>query len=60
MRVYSVIYMSLWGEPLDNGAWAMRIQVKPFVRWIWLGSLVMALAGILAVTDRRYRAKKAS
>ncbi|HEY4338316.1 MAG TPA: heme lyase CcmF/NrfE family subunit [Steroidobacteraceae bacterium] len=43
------------GEPLDNGAWAVRVQIKPFVRWIWLGALLMALGGLLAATDRRYR-----
>lgn len=44
------------GEPLDDGAWALRVQIKPFVRWIWLGALLMALGGLLAATDRRYRA----
>jgi cytochrome c-type biogenesis protein CcmF len=51
------LYVSL-GEPLDGGAWAVRIQVKPFVRWIWLGGLVMALGGGLAVLDPRYRRLK--
>jgi cytochrome c-type biogenesis protein CcmF len=44
------------GEPLADGAWAVRVQIKPFVRWIWLGALLMALGGVLAATDRRYRA----
>ncbi len=49
------IYVSL-GEPLDNGeAWAVRLYVKPFVRWIWLGALLMAVAGIVAASDRRFR-----
>ena len=43
------------GEPLDNGAWAVRVHIKPFVRWIWLGALLMAAGGLLAATDRRYR-----
>jgi len=51
------IYLSL-GEPLEAGAWAVRIQVKPFVRWIWLGGLLMALGGVLAVLDARYRRLK--
>ncbi|WP_428605373.1 heme lyase CcmF/NrfE family subunit [Sedimenticola sp.] len=43
------------GEPLgDQGAWSVRIYHKPFVRWIWLGGLLMALGGLLAATDRRY------
>jgi cytochrome c-type biogenesis protein CcmF len=48
------IYISL-GEPLGDGDWAVRIQVKPFVRWIWLGGLLMALGGMVAVFDARYR-----
>jgi cytochrome c-type biogenesis protein CcmF len=43
------------GEPLDdNGAWSLRIYHKPFVRWIWLGGLLMALGALLAALDRRY------
>ncbi len=43
------------GEPLDDqGAWAVRIYYKPFVRWIWFGALIMALGGLFAATDRRY------
>ncbi len=48
------IYVSL-GEPLGDGSWAVRLYYKPFVRWIWLGGLLMCLGGLLAVTDRRYR-----
>jgi cytochrome c-type biogenesis protein CcmF len=49
------LYVSL-GEPIpDSEAWAVRIYLKPFVDWIWAGCLLMALGGMLAVTDRRYR-----
>ncbi len=48
------IYVSL-GEPLEHGAWAVRVYVKPFVRWIWLGALLMAFGGVLALADKRYR-----
>jgi cytochrome c-type biogenesis protein CcmF len=48
------VYISL-GEALGNGDWAVRVQYKPFVRWIWLGSLLMALGGVVAVADARYR-----
>jgi cytochrome c-type biogenesis protein CcmF len=48
------IYISL-GEPLEGDAWAVRIQIKPFVRWIWLGGLAMTLGGCLAIMDKRYR-----
>ncbi|MDX1569748.1 MAG: heme lyase CcmF/NrfE family subunit [Xanthomonadales bacterium] len=48
------IYVSL-GEPLGtSGAWAVRIYIKPYVRWIWLGALMMMFGGFLAATDRRY------
>lgn len=48
------IYVAL-GEPLDNGAWSVRVYYKPFIRWIWLGGILMALGGLLAATDKRYR-----
>lgn len=57
------LYVSL-GEPAGEnkndigGAWSLRIQYKPFVRWIWLGAIFMALGGLLAATDKRYRGKK--
>jgi len=51
------LYVSM-GEPLDGGAaWAVRLYVKPFVNWIWGGCVLMALGGLLAVADRRYRLK---
>lgn len=46
------------GEPLGDGAWAVRVQIKPFVRWIWLGGILMALGGLLAAADRRYRTRR--
>ena len=48
------LYVAM-GEPLEGGAWAIRVYYKPFVRWIWLGGLFMAIGGVLAATDRRYR-----
>jgi cytochrome c-type biogenesis protein CcmF len=48
------LYVAL-GEPLGQGAWSVRLYYKPFIRWIWLGALMMALGGLLAATDRRYR-----
>ena len=48
------IYVAM-GEPLSDGAWAMRLHIKPLIRWIWLGALMMALGGMLAVWDKRYR-----
>jgi cytochrome c-type biogenesis protein CcmF len=47
------------GEPRGtDGAWSLRLYVKPFIRWIWLGTIIMALGGLLAATDRRYRMVK--
>lgn len=47
------------GEPLgDQGAWSLRIYYKSFIRWIWLGALLMALGGVCAACDRRYRLVK--
>jgi len=43
------------GEDLGQGAWSLRIYHKPFVRWLWLGAIFMAVGGGLAATDRRYR-----
>ncbi|GAB4346066.1 MAG: heme lyase CcmF/NrfE family subunit [Gammaproteobacteria bacterium] len=48
------IYVAL-GEPLENGAWAVRVYHKPFQRWIWLGGVFMVIGGLLAASDRRYR-----
>jgi cytochrome c-type biogenesis protein CcmF len=48
------------GEDLGANTWSMRIQYKPMVRYIWLGALIMALGGIIAITDRRYRRRKAT
>ena len=43
------------GEPLEDGAWAVRVQYKPFIRLIWLGSLLMAFGGLMTLLDKRYR-----
>jgi cytochrome c-type biogenesis protein CcmF len=52
--IFRDLYVAL-GEPLENGAWVVRVYHKPFVDWIWFGCLLMAFGGGLAVTDRRYR-----
>ena len=51
------LYASL-GEPLDGGAWSVRIYHKPLVEWIWFGCLMMAFGGLLAMSDKRYRLNK--
>jgi cytochrome c-type biogenesis protein CcmF len=50
------IYVSL-GEELGDQSWAVRVYYKPFVDWIWGGCLLMALGGVLAMSDKRYRIK---
>jgi cytochrome c-type biogenesis protein CcmF len=45
------------GDPIGGDAWSVRLQYKPLVRFIWIGAIVMALGGLLAATDRRYRVR---
>lgn len=47
------LYIAL-GEPLDKGAWSVRLYYKPFIRWIWAGGFMILAGGLLALTDRRY------
>jgi cytochrome c-type biogenesis protein CcmF len=51
------LYVSL-GEPVSPTEWTLRIYYKPFIDWIWAGCLLMALGGLLAVVDRRYRSRR--
>jgi cytochrome c-type biogenesis protein CcmF len=52
------VYVAM-GEPIDDaGSWALRIYHKPFIRWIWLGALLMMLGGFWAAADRRYAMKR--
>lgn len=51
------LYVAL-GEPLEGGAWAIRVHFKPFVRWIWLGALLISIGGLIAVLDKRYRRRR--
>lgn len=48
--VYLVI-----GDPQAGGGWAVRSYIKPFANWIWLGTIIMGLGGLLSLSDRRYR-----
>lgn len=48
------LYVAL-GDKQTNGGWAVRTYIKPFANWIWIGAMVMALGGIISLTDRRYR-----
>lgn len=51
------IYVAL-GDPLEGGAWAIRVHFKPFVRWIWFGAIFMGIGGLFAIFDKRYRRRK--
>ncbi len=48
------IYLVI-GDPQEGGGWAVRTYIKPFANWIWAGTLIMSLGGLLSLTDRRYR-----
>ena len=58
-RIKGDLYVQM-GEVIEGDKWLVRIWVKPFVAWIWVGCLLMGLGGIWAVTDRRYRARATS
>ena len=50
------LYVAMGEAAGGDGAWTLRLQYKPLVRWIWLGPLMMAIGGLLiAASDRRYR-----
>ncbi len=51
------IYVAL-GDPLGGDSWSVRLQYKPLIRFIWLGALLMALGGLLAASDKRYRVRE--
>ena len=51
------LYVAL-GEPINNEQWGLRIFYRPFVQWIWIGTLLMSIGGVLGATDKRYRLEK--
>jgi cytochrome c-type biogenesis protein CcmF len=53
-RLHRDLYLAL-GDELGDNAWSVRFQYKPLVRFIWLGCIIMALGGLIAVSDKRYR-----
>lgn len=58
-RLSRDLYVAL-GEELPGPSWALRIYVKPYVRWIWLGGLMMAFGALVSLLDRRYRRRSGS
>ena len=55
-NLFRDLYVSL-GEELEDGDWSIRLYFRPFVRWIWMGALFMAIGGFVAASDKRYRYK---
>jgi cytochrome c-type biogenesis protein CcmF len=53
------LYVAL-GESYPDGSWSLRVYVKPLMRWIWFGGLLMALGGAFALSDPRYRLARAA
>ncbi len=58
----AAIHSSVWrdvylviGDAQDKGGWAVRSYIEPFAMWLWGGAIIMALGGLLSLTDRRYR-----
>jgi len=56
-RLHRDIFVAM-GEPLGQGAWSMRIQYKPYIRFIWLGAFIMAFGAFFGATDKRYRVRR--
>ncbi|NOH70691.1 heme lyase CcmF/NrfE family subunit [Vibrio pectenicida] len=54
------LYIALGERLEDDKSWAVRIYYKPFVRWIWAGALLMAIAGVVSISDKRYRFRKST
>ena len=53
------LYIAL-GEPIGEQAWAVRLQCKPMVRWLWLGALMIGLGALVTALDRRYRSQRST
>lgn len=51
------LYIAL-GEPINSETWAIRLQYKPFIIWIWLGGLIMAMSAGIGIFDRVFRQKQ--
>ncbi len=48
------LYISLGEQINSQGGWAVRVYIKPYIRWMWGGGILMMLGALLAATDRRY------
>jgi len=52
--VFRDLYLVI-GDPQEGGGYAVRGYVKPFANWLWMGTLLMALGGLISLSDRRFR-----
>jgi cytochrome c-type biogenesis protein CcmF len=52
--IFRDLYVAL-GEPVSDQEWGIRIYYRPFIQWIWFGTILMSIGGILGATDKRYR-----
>jgi cytochrome c-type biogenesis protein CcmF len=46
------------GEDLGAGRWSVRAQVRPLINYVWFAALLMAIGGLIAASDRRYRRRE--
>ena len=53
-RLSRDLYVVLGDQQSDN-SWTIRTYLKPFTNWIWGGCALMAVGGLLSLTDRRLR-----
>ncbi|QYJ82646.1 heme lyase CcmF/NrfE family subunit [Shewanella aegiceratis] len=53
------LYITM-GDPISRTEFAVRLNYKPFVRWLWFGSIFMMVGGLFAASDKRYRRAKAT
>ena len=56
-RLSRDIFVAL-GEPLGDGSWSLRIQIKPLIRFIWLGAIIMALGGLVSISRSLFKNNK--
>ncbi len=53
-NLFRDLYVAL-GDPDNKGGWTLRVYLKPLVPWIWLGAVIMAVGGMVSLSDRRWR-----
>ena len=46
------LYVSL-GNMIDDNKWSLRVYDKPFIRFIWIGTIFMIIGSILSIRFRK-------